>query len=430
MAFRQIIHVIGAVVFAISSSGAYAAPAFNPQKLSLAQSYQIAEQRNYDLRLSAVAVDNANAAAGIASQAPNPTLTVQTFGINPRTGIGAGSLRNKTVDTTIRADQLIERGDKRALRMESAEHFQHAARKDLEETRRQMRIGVAQAYYDVMAAEKKFTIAQDNAALYDISVAAAQKRQKAGDIAGADVARLQVDAGRARNDAAQAESDIARTRQALALLLGLTSQAAQIRLADDWPEIRFDTLAMPEFLIDRRADVAAAQSRLAATLSARKLALASRTRDVLVGLQYEHYPASAANLQGSGNSFGVSVQIPLFVRHQFEGEIRAAEAAVDAARANLDKTRELARAELMGSWEGARLAYGRIKRYDDSLLAAAKKSADAAEFAFSHGALGVMDVLDARRTYRAIQIDALTARADFAKSLVAWQAAIPEEPAQ
>ena len=44
-----------------------------------------------------------------------------------------------------------------------------------------------------------------------------------------------------------------------------------------------------------------------------------------------------------------------------------------------------------------------------------------AEFAYKNGAIGVMDLLDARRTLRAIQIDAATAQADYAKALAAWQ---------
>jgi cobalt-zinc-cadmium efflux system outer membrane protein len=70
----------------------------------------------------------------------------------------------------------------------------------------------------------------------------------------------------------------------------------------------------PEVL-QRRPDVTAAEARLAAAASARDLARAGRVPDVTVGAQYEHYPVSEANTTGSGNSYGVFVSIPLFVRH-------------------------------------------------------------------------------------------------------------------
>jgi cobalt-zinc-cadmium efflux system outer membrane protein len=174
-------------------------------------------------------------------------------------------------------------------------------------------------------------------------------------------------------------------------------------------------------MIERRADVHAAKSRVEAAAITYQLANSLRTRDVTVGFQYEHYPASAANPQGSGNSYGIAVQIPLFTGNIFKGDIRAAEAALALAQENDALTRELALNDLLKSWQDVRSSFERIKRYDDGLLSAAKKSADAAEFAFKFGALGVIDVLDARRTYRSIQLDALTALTDYAKSLAVWK---------
>jgi hypothetical protein len=146
------------------------------------------------------------------------------------------------------------------------------------------------------------------------------------------VARLQVEALRASNDALQARSEVARARQALALLTGMDSRQAQLPLADGWPAmVAAGTLAQDgaagagsDAAIARRPDVMAAQARVAAATSAHKLALAARTRDVSVGVQAEHYPASAGNPQGSGNSFGISLQVPLFLRYQYDGEIRGA----------------------------------------------------------------------------------------------------------
>jgi cobalt-zinc-cadmium efflux system outer membrane protein len=66
----------------------------------------------------------------------------------------------------------------------------------------------------------------------------------------------------------------------------------------------------------------------------------------------------------------------------------------------------------------------RVERFDGSLLAAAQRSAQAAEFAFQRGATSVLEVLDARRTLRAVQIEALAARADYAKALAAWRASL------
>lgn len=401
-----------------------------PIQLSLLRAQQIALQRNHDLRLSAYAVDAAKAAKLIAGTAPNPTLSLQTTNINPKAGIGAGRWHSKTVDTTAQLSQLFERGGKRALREENAVHLEDAALSDLQDAQRQLRAAVSRAYYDVLAAQEKQLVVRHTAQLYGATIDAARKRLKAGDIASADVARLQVDVLRAQNDVAQAATDVATARQILSLLLGLNEIGDHTLLTDSWPTARFDRQDIPSEVIERRPDVVAAKARVDAAQSARKMALALRTRDVTVGVQYEHYPISNTNTLGSGNSYGVSVQIPLFVHHAYDGEIRNAEAGYDMALENLEKIRDQARSDLIKSWSDAHAAYNRIQRYEQRLLAAAKQAADAAEFAFKHGAIGVMDVLDARRTYRATQLDAVAARNDYAKSLAAWRAATLEREDQ
>ena len=138
------------------------------------------------------------------------------------------------------------------------------------------------------------------------------------------------------------------------MVLGRVADAAQIMLADSWPAAQFDVARPMHASVERRPDVQAAKCRLDAAMAGRKLALAARTKDVSIGVQYEHYPSSDANPQGSGNSYGVALQVPLFVRYQFDGEIRAAEAAIDTARENFEKTRDVAFGDVMQSWQSAR----------------------------------------------------------------------------
>lgn len=400
-------------------------------RLSLARAISIASEHNHDLKLSGLAVNSAQAAVVSAKAAPNPSLTVQSANINPRQGIGSGGLRDKTIDTTIHIDQVIERGGKRELRAENAANLERAARADQREAQRQLRMNISQAYYDLLAAQEKWRTATETVTLFDNTVNAALKRKKAGDIAGADVERIQVDALRARNDSRQAEADVAKAQLALALMMGVDTQENAVHATDQWPELyQLRLEAEIDKLLDQRPDIKAAQARVEAAEAASRLALASRTRDVSVGVQFEHFPSSNANPQGSGNTYGVSVQIPLFTRYYFDGEIRTAQVALDTARQNLEKTRSAARTDLRRSLHDVQTAADRVLRFQQELLPAAKKSADAAEYAFKNGAIGVMDVLDARRTYRMAQTEAVSAQADYAKSLAAWRATVMEESAK
>lgn len=386
----------------------------------------MAVEGNYDLRLALAAVQGAQAAIQAADTAPNPLLTLQTLNINPSQGVGAGPLRGKAVDSSVRIDQQIERGGKRALRVDNAQYLEQASRADLAEVRRQLKLAVAQAYYDLLAAQEKGDIVRDTAALYRSTVEAARRRRQAGDLAGADLARIEVDALRAANDVDSASADLLRAQQTLALALGTPEAARRLRAADPWPLLSAFTQDDDDLAaaLERRADVRAAQARVRAAAASLRLALALRTRDITVGVQAEHWPQSATNAQGSGNSVGIAIQFPLFVRNQYQGEIRNAQVAADSAAVTLQKVRAAAIGELARSAGDARTSAARLRRFDSELLPASARSADAAEYAFRNGASGVMDVLDARRTRRATQLEAAAARADHAKALAAREAAL------
>ena len=108
------------------------------------------------------------------------------------------------------------------------------------------------------------------------------------------------------------------------------------------------------------------------------------------------------------------------MRHNNEGEVARAQADWYAARDFLDRVLALARSEVSRAAGDLASARERLARFEGELVKEAERTAAAAEFAFKNGAIGVMDLLDARRTLKAIQIDAANARADHAKTLAAY----------
>lgn len=392
--------------------------------LSLAEAERMLQLRNRELQAARRAVEAAQANTLSAGARPNPTLTLGLSSINPQAGIGSGGYRDKTIDTTVRLDQVFERGNKLDLRLATARSVEQAAGDDFQDTWRQQRLALRLAYYDLRLAQERVAVLRDNAQLYDRTLAAADLRLKAGDIAAADVSRIRVDALRAANDARSAQADLQRAQLALAYLVGAERDAASLRAADGWPAPAQGAGTVTDELIERRPDVRAARSRLEAALSARELARSLRTRDVSVGVQYDRYPVHPTNGLGSGTSYGVFMSVPLFARYHFEGEIARAESDVGAAEDGLERARAVARAELGRAGSDLQAARERLQRYEGSLLAEAGRSAEAAEFAYRNGALGVMDLLDARRTLRAIQVDAAVARADLARALASWEAGL------
>lgn len=393
--------------------------------LTQAQAQALALERNHDLAIARSTVAAAQANVLSAGAAPNPVLGVSTASIDLTGHSGGGSMLRKQVDTIVSLSQLIERGDKRELRRENAQHNVRAADADLHEVRRQLRLLVAHAYADLHAAQDKLAATRDAAQLLDAMLAAAQTRRKSGDIAGADVERVRVDVLRAKNDAIAADADLQRTRRSLALLLGESARADLIEAADPWPAPD-DAAPLSGTSIadiaDRRSDVIAALARIDAAGAGIRLAESLRTRDLSVGVQFEHFP-QPGSASPAGNSVGVSLQVPLFTRYYYEGEIGASLAALETAREAHRRARAVAETDIGNALAALRSAGERVRRNRDELLVAAEKASTAAEYAYRNGAVGVIDMLDARRTLRATRLDALTALADFSKALASWRAA-------
>ncbi|MEO7403442.1 MAG: TolC family protein, partial [Burkholderiales bacterium] len=404
--------------------------AVNPA-LSLQAAEGLIAERNRDVLLARRTAAGVDADVLTAGARPNPNLSFGLSSINPSAGIGAGTPRDKAIDQFIRLDQLIERGGKRELRIDAAKGRASAARSDVNEIVRQQRLAVGLAYYDLLLAQDRTRITAETLELYGNTLAAADRRLKAGDIAPADVSRIRVDALRAETDARTADADRVRAQLALASLLAAEPQARDIQGMDPWPDA---AAAMAPADVDaqiaQRADVRAAAARLEAARVARDLARSLRTRDVSVGAQFDRYPTSGSNQLGSGNSFGVSMSLPLFWRYGFEGEISRAEADYTLALDTVERARAVARADVARAYAELNSFRARVERYDRAVLPEARRSAEFAEFAYKNGAIGVMDLLDARRVLRATQLEASQARADHAKARVALRAAAATEPVQ
>ena len=402
-------------VFGLASAFAQA------RDLSLVEAEKLLAERGRELLAARRAVEAAGAQRISAAARPNPTLSLNSSSISNNPGTGSGPPNQWRIDTILRIDQPFERGNKRELRMEAAEGLERAARGDSLDVLRTQLAQLRGAYYDLKQAEEKVAILGETAQLFGRTLAAAQSRLKAGDLAAADVARVQVDHERAQNDFRSSQADLARARLALAYMIGEDRGAPDLRAADPWPERLRPDAAQVERAIEQaaetRPDVAAARARVAAAEKLRDLAKSQQTRDVTIGAQYERYPGSVPV-----DSIGFGISVPLFTGNDFSGDIRRAEVDRYSALDALDRVRVVAGNDIRRAASDLTAAAERLERYDSTLLDSAQRSAQAAEFAFQRGATSVLEVLDARRTLRAVRLEALAARTEHAKALAAWRA--------
>jgi len=373
-----------------------------------------------------------------AAQKPNPVLSmgVSSFNLNRsegnRNANGSNSLADKTLNSGLQVNQLIERGSKRELRMAAAQDAVRASQLVFKDTLRQQKLALKTAYYDLLLAQESEQIQNNNVALYQSTLQAADLRFKAGDIASTDVSRIRVDALRAMNDARQAVAEHEKAQANLAYLIGEEQASASIVATDTWPSIDLQpeasdggNVSVDSSTISQRADIQAAEARAQQAEENRKLAQALKTRDLTVGLQYQHFPGQQP---GAGDdTIGASLSIPLFTNYQYQGEIARSEVEYTAATEAREQTQAAALGEIARARADLNAASEKVRRFDREMLSEAQKAAEAAEFAYRNGAMGVTDLLDARRILRALQLEAVSVRADYAKSLAEWQAATSTE---
>ncbi len=385
--------------------------------VSLEQALQAA-RNNLDVALARNALAAARADVVSANRAPFPVLTAKLGQMDLQNGIGDGNfMTEKRVDKSIGLDWTWERGNKRELRTLTAERAASAAQADLDEIRTQQLLGVQAGFYNLLAAQERLaqvTLIERSAAQL---ASAAQKRLQAGDLAAQDAARTEIEAQRARSDVQLAELD----RQRAALLLwqftGLPTPPDRLQAQTDWPALAGDrTVAHHlDVLVDARPDVRAAQARLQAAQAALDGSTAQRRSDITWGASYDHYPGTSTALME------LRMQMPLQWGYSYQGEIARATAQLAQAQDALEKIRRQAQAELQRLQQEALNTAQRARMYETDILPRARKVADGAELAYSKGAMSLTDLLDARRTLRATLLDALAARADYAKATGAWQ---------
>ena len=386
-----------------------------PAAVSLAQALQAA-RNHLDVSLAKSAFDAARADVLSADRAPTPVLTAKTASIDLQKGVGPGSaLNDKRVDKSIGLDWTIERGNKRELRTRSAQRTAQAAQADLEQAMIQQQLAAAGAYYELLAAQERITQVQGIAHSAAELARTAQRRLGAGDLSLQDAARSEIEAERANADllAAQAERERAELmfKQVTHLSGALAAEAA-------WPTPEVPLLRWPEPPLDTRPDVRAALQRVEAAQAVLESAEALRKNDLTLGTSFDHYPGTSTRL------LEFRVQMPLaglFGNYGYQGELGRATAQLAQAQALLDRTRLSAALDMRGLQQDLLAASQRALRYQNAIVPRARQVASMAELAYSKGAMSLTDLLDARRTLRAVLLEDVTTRADHARSLTAWQ---------
>lgn len=396
----------------VMAAPAAAATSAAPVRLSLDQVLAAARE-NVDVAIARRNAEAARADITAADRAPTPVLSAKAGSIDLKNGIGPGPLGQKQIDKAIGLDWTLERGNKRELRTRTASRTAEAAALDLADVRIQQQQLAAAAFYDLLAAQERLEqVAAIEKSAAELA-AAGQRRLRAGDVSQQDSLRTEIEARRAQAELRAALADKARAALALGQLLG---RGGDLEVTAAWPAPGVVLSELPD--VEQRADVRAARQRVEAARANLDSALALRRNDVTVGTSFDHYPGTSTRL------LELRMQMPLagvLGTYAYEGEIARAQAQLDQAQDQLDKTRRAALADSARLGEDLRASAARAADFQDAIVPRARQVASMAELAYTRGALPLVDLLDARRTLRSVLLDEIAARADYARALSAWQ---------
>ena len=357
---------------------AAAAPARAQQAVTRQQAVQAALARGP--RVTLAATDTAAARAGLMSARAfqNPTVTAAYSKDVPQ--------YHASLDVPLDLPWI------RSARIRVAAEAQASARLRFGFERAAARFDAEQAYTAALAATAQAGLSRRTARDADSLLRMAVLRRDAGDASELDVQLATVNAGQLANDAAgdsvTAVSAVLEVQRAM----GLASDRERIVLADTLELARGDTAGGAGAALQVAAAEAAARSADAGLALARRSVFASPS--LMLGFD-NHDPSGTE--PGLLPTFGLALTVPLLSWNR--GEIAAAAAARDRARAELDLARRESDAAVAQARRDLAVATQKVAR-DRSLVASADRVAAMSLTAYAEGAVALPSVLEAQRQAR------------------------------
>jgi len=117
-------------------------------------------------------------------------------------------------------------------------------------------------------------------------------------------------------------------------------------------------------------------------------------------------------------SFRLGLALPLPLWNQRQGQIAEAVANISQVQAVLSDRELILKRDLESSYQRYLIAQNQVKAFENGLLAQSESVLKVAESAYRYGERGILEYLDAQRTYRAVKKDYLAAKFDYVSAML------------
>lgn len=334
------------------------------------------------------------AQAGIteARQIPNPDIEVISESY-PLYEDRPGSFFNNQ-ELTFRAGQTIETAGKRRKRTAVARRAFDVSKLSIDDTLRLLTVELQRRYFQAALAKTQLAVSRDVLKQFDEILRVNQERYKQGEVSGLDFARLQTERMRFANDVIDNELQLRNSKAAVIELLGLDTLPDNLELTDELdivsPRLNFeDALATS---IASRPDLAAQEARREQFRLDLDLQKAQRIPNVTPSAGYKR------DFGLNTSYFSVSVPLPLFNRNQ--AGVQRATAQISQQEYELSRTRFAVRRDVTEAFNALMAQDVRVAAMKQTYVPSATKARDIARESYKLGAIDLIVLLDAERTYR------------------------------
>ncbi len=398
--------------------------------LTMDRAVAIALQRNRDIVAARLEIEAAQVDRITAGLYWNPQFQYAVGNVV----LGAGNQEDKGLHPgplselvhTVGVSEVVDVWAKRNRRIRAADIGVEQRRLLVEDALREIVFAVRGAFTDLVREQAELDLSKTMKARYDETIRLSRARTNAGEISAAEFRKIELEGLKYLNALIDAQLELDVTRQHLAALLGLRSEAELPGAAiPDVPPRTPPALApLVARALEQRPDMRAAKKGI--LLADAQLSAAEREAypDISVGAAYTHSEFTASGDNANALGLSVSLPLPLFDRNQ--GGI---------ARSRLERKRsdnETKRLELVVEHEVAETvrrvehSLALLDVYEGGMLSRADDALRVAESSYKAGAVSLLELLEAQRTYIETRADYLKVQDDYRKARIDVTRAVGE----
>jgi len=379
---------------------AYAAPAYTLQEL-----IDTALKQNPSVDIARAQEEAAIAAVTTAKQYQNPELMADGGPSRNRSG-------NHEVNTSwgMSLSQPLEFSDVRKARREYAESGVDVATVGTELTRIDLKVRVKDSYYLILQRQAVLRLVEDDRNLLKQIRDRVKLRVEVGEAPKYELIKADTESLAAERDY---QSALFRVTEAKGLLRGLIGAG----MPDDYELLGelplTQTLPSVEAIKEKiRVSPQLEQLRAANKAAEAKLQLEERLRNP--GLTLRAGIDQDPDLRTA--RLGLSIPLPLW--NQRQGQIAEASANLRQVQASLQERELSLTRQTDAAYQRYLIAQQQLYAFENGLLSQSEAVLKTAEAAYRYGERGILEYLDAQRTFRSVRRDYFAARYDYVSAML------------